>query len=354
MIRLHAETTALQLATRFTHAGGSWSAVEVVTATVTALGFTGRGEGAPAARRGESPASGVAYLDQLARRWSDTPPAVPIPTLDDVRPLLDEMSVSHGFQPAARAALDAALHDLRGQIQGVPVWRLLDVPRLGPPTTWTIWLGEPDDMAIRAGAASAFRRLKVKLGAGDGRDGDRLSAVRDAAPQPLLVDANGGWSFEEAQQLLQVAARMGVICVEQPLPVDDPAGERLAASAPLPLILDEELTKIADLDRCAALGHGVNLKLSKCGGLVDSARIAAAAHSRGLVTMLGCGLESSLGIAAASHLAGLFDHVDLDAHLLLANDPWQGPTLVDGAIDPGNRPGLGVVPRQGSAAATPT
>ena len=81
-------------------------------------------------------------------------------------------------EQAAKCALDAALHDLQGKLLGVPVTRLLGLPRVGPPTSWTVWLGDPDDMARRARrAAERFQRLKLKLGGGDGLDVERVRAV---------------------------------------------------------------------------------------------------------------------------------------------------------------------------------
>ena len=104
-------------------------------------------------------------------------------------------------QYAARAAIDAALHDLCGKLADEPVWRFLGLARLGPPTSWTIGLGTPDEMAEKAAKAHAtgrFRRLKLKLGAGDGRDADRVRAVREVTDVPLQVDVNEAWSLDEA------------------------------------------------------------------------------------------------------------------------------------------------------------
>src|SRR5204863_5883739 len=122
-------------------------------------------------------------------------------------------------EPAARAALDAALHDLAGRMLGVPVWRMLGFRRAGPPTSWTIWLGDPDDMARRAErVAGRFRRLKLKLGGDDGLDVERVRAVRGVTDLPLQVDVNEGWDEVEALESLPQLAELGVECCEQPLP----------------------------------------------------------------------------------------------------------------------------------------
>ena len=101
-------------------------------------------------------------------------------------------------EPAARSALDAALHDLCGKLAGVPLWKLLGLERGGPPTSWTIGLGDPDEMARKAERdAPRFKRLKLKLGGGDGLDVERVRAVRSATELPLQVDVNEAWSLDE-------------------------------------------------------------------------------------------------------------------------------------------------------------
>ena len=129
---------------------------------------------------------------------------------------------------AARAALDGALHDLQGKLLGVPVWKLLGLPRTGPPTSWTVWLGDPDDMARRAEqAAPRFRRLKLKLGGGDGLDVDRVRAVRRVTELPLQVDVNEWWSLDEALDALPQLQELGVEYCEQPLRAGDEGGRTL-------------------------------------------------------------------------------------------------------------------------------
>src|SRR5205807_8586146 len=152
-------------------------------------GVSGFGEAAAIDHYGESAESARAYVEEHAEALGDDPFA-----LDEVLARLPAREF------AARAALDAALHDLQGKLLGQPVWRLLGLRRAGPPTSWTIWLGDPDDMARRAEKAlDRFRRLKLKLGGRDGLDGERVRAVRGVAGDlPLQVDVNEAWSFDEA------------------------------------------------------------------------------------------------------------------------------------------------------------
>jgi L-alanine-DL-glutamate epimerase-like enolase superfamily enzyme len=246
---------------------------------------------------------------------------------------------------AARAAIDAALHDLQGKLVGRPVYQLLGLARLGPPTSWTIWLGDPDDMARRAEkVGDRFRRLKLKLGGLDGLDADRVAAVRAVADVPLQVDVNEAWSIDEALELLPKLGALGVEYCEQPLAAGDPGGARLKAASPIPIYVDEDCHTLADVAACAERAHGINVKLAKSGGIREAVRMVHAARGLGLGCMLGCMVESGLGIAAGAHIASLFDHIDLDGNLLISHDPWPGVEFVDGIQAPADRPGLGVEP----------
>jgi L-alanine-DL-glutamate epimerase-like enolase superfamily enzyme len=222
------------------------------------------------------------------------------------------------------------------------VWRLLGLERTGPPTSWTIWLGDPEDMARRAAKAVDFTRLKLKLGAGDGLDVDRVRAVREVTQAPLQVDVNEAWTFDEASDALPQLAELGVAYCEQPLAAGDPDGPRLKEMSPIPIYVDEDCHRLSDVAACAERAHGINIKLAKSGGIREAMRMAHAAHALGLGVMLGCMVESGLGIAAAAQIASLCNHVDLDGNLLLAEDPWPGVELNDGIQLPSDQPGLGV------------
>jgi len=214
--------------------------------------------------------------------------------------------------------------------------------REGPPTSWTIWLGEPDDMARRATGAVDFTRLKLKLGARDGLDVDRVRAVREVTGAPLQVDVNEAWSFDEALDALPQLAELGVEYCEQPLPAGDPDGPRLKDASPIPIYVDEDCHRLSDVAACAERAHGINIKLAKSGGIREAVRMAHAARALDLGVMLGCMVESGLGIAAAAQIASLCNHVDLDGNLLLADDPWPGVIFTQGVQWPSDQPGLGV------------
>jgi L-alanine-DL-glutamate epimerase-like enolase superfamily enzyme len=204
-------------------------------------------------------------------------------------------------------------------------------------------LDDPDTMARKAEAADPrFRRLKLKLGGGDGLDVDRVRAVRSVTQVPLQVDVNEWWSLDEALESIPQLAELGVEYVEQPLQAGAADAPALRARSPLPIYVDEDLHTLADVAACAERAHGVTIKLAKSGGIREAVRIVHAARALGLGVMLGCMIESGLGIAAGAQLASLCDHVDLDGNLLLAHDPWPGVVFADGVQLPSSAPGLGV------------
>ena len=333
-MELSYRAASLRLAEPFVISRSVSTESEVLHVEVRLDGVSGFGEAAPQDRYGESVESASAFLDEAGDLFGDDPFA-----LEAIGRRLAEVP----GEMAAKAALDAALHDLCGKLANQPVWRLLGLERTGPPTSWTIWLGDPDEMARRAEAVGRrFRRLKLKLGARDGLDVERVRAVRAVTDLPLMVDVNEYWELDEALENVAALAELGVEYVEQPLPAGDPAGARLKAESALPVYVDEDCHTTADVLACAERAHGVNIKLAKSGGIREAVRIAHAARALGLRVMLGCMLESSLGIAAGCQVASLCDYVDLDGNLLLADDPWDGVSFADGVQVPSERPGLGV------------
>jgi L-alanine-DL-glutamate epimerase-like enolase superfamily enzyme len=224
---------------------------------------------------------------------------------------------------------------------------MLGLARRGAPTSYTISLDDPDAMARAAVTAAArFQRLKLKLGGRDGLDLERVRAVRSVTPVALQVDVNEGWDLSEALAALPALERLGVESVEQPLPAGHDGAPELRSSSPIPIYLDEECAGVLDIDACADRGHGINIKLSKVGGIRAALRTIEAARDRGLGVMVGCMIESTLGIAAACQIASLCDHADLDTNLLLARDRWSGVELAEGVQIPADAPGLGVERRR--------
>jgi L-alanine-DL-glutamate epimerase-like enolase superfamily enzyme len=330
-MEMTARIATLELAETFVISRESADTAEVVHVEIRHDGVSGFGEAAPIDRYTESAESALAYVEEHAQVLGDDPFALEV---------IESRLAPRDW--AARSAIDAALHDLQGKLLELPVWRLLGLRPQGPPTSWTIWLGDPDEMARRAAKATNFQRLKLKLGARDGLDVERVRAVRATTELPLQVDVNEYWTLEEALEALPQLAALGVEYCEQPLPAGDPGGARLKAESPIPIYLDEDCHRLGDVAACAERAHGINIKLAKSGGIREAMRMAHAARALGLSVMLGCMLESGLGIAAAAQITSLCDHVDLDGNLLLAQDPWPGVEFRDGVQFPSDEPGLGV------------
>ncbi len=247
---------------------------------------------------------------------------------------------------AALAAFDIALHDLVGQMAGQPLWQLLGLqPSPTPATSFTIAIASVPEMQARVRDAQHYPLLKIKVGTD--RDLEILAGMRAVTYKRLRVDANAAWSVDEAIANIRAIEPYDIEFIEQPIPAGDLAGlRRIREAVSMPIIVDESVATAEDIPALAGAAHGINIKLMKCGGIREARRMIALARSLGLKVMLGCQVESSVAITAAAHLAPLADYADLDGHLLLARDPFEGVTLDAAAhlILP-TRPGLGVLPR---------
>jgi L-Ala-D/L-Glu epimerase len=277
-----------------------------------------------------------------------------IPNLEKNHPLqrqaIEENLRAMQVPSSLLAALDTALHDWLGKRTGLPLWRLwgLERDRI-PVTSVTVGINTPQAVKERVRAwieLMGAQLIKIKLGSPEGIEADRaiVLAIREEVPNVLLtVDANGGWSLEEAIEMCDWLSHMGVEYVEQPLAVGEE--DKLAilqSRSPLPIFVDESCFSSRDIPRLAECVDGINLKLMKTGGLSEAMRSIQTAKACGLKIMFGCYSDSSLANTAMSHLAPLADYLDLDSHLNLIDDPFVGATLEKGRLLPNDLPGLGV------------
>jgi L-alanine-DL-glutamate epimerase-like enolase superfamily enzyme len=252
------------------------------------------------------------------------------------------MAATIGGNGGAKAGLDIALHDLVARGLGIPLHELLGTPTDIPPTDFSIGIDTPTAVAERAARATGFPALKIKVGGPS--DLETLEAVRAVFSGPLRVDANTGWSPGEGERLIPELVRLGVELIEQPFPARQlPQLRWLQERSPIPVVADESAVTIEDLDALVGVVAGINVKLTKCGGVGPALVMMRRARELGFRVMLGCMEETSVGIAAATALAGLAEWVDLDGNLLLARDPFEGLALTDDSRwILGDQPGLGV------------
>ncbi|MBF2073129.1 MAG: dipeptide epimerase [Synechococcales cyanobacterium C42_A2020_086] len=277
------------------------------------------------------------------------------PLLGNLSPLdrqaIDDLCTRQQLISAARAALDLALLDWLGKSVNLPLWRLwgLDRQRIVP-TSVTIGISGPEAAQQRLRDWQQFtevKAVKVKLGspAGIAADQAMLRAVRAVAPADakFSIDANGGWSLSDAITMSHWLAEQGITYIEQPLPPEqDAALLTLYQHSPLPIFVDESCLTSHDIPTLADRVHGINIKLMKSGGLSEALRMVHTAQSCGLQIMFGCYSDSALANTAAAQLAAFADHLDLDSHLNLVDDPFVGASMQAGCLLPNDLPGLGV------------
>jgi L-alanine-DL-glutamate epimerase-like enolase superfamily enzyme len=330
-VSIRTQPLDLRLRHTFRIARGASDVRENLLVELEHEGQVGLGEAAPIRRYGEDRASAAAAVAQMAGRLG-SPAAYAVAARE---------AAVEG-QRSAEAAVDIALHDLAGRRLGVPLYELLGLdPSRTPETSFTIGLDTPEVVVRKVKEAAAYPVLKVKMGSA----GDRevLAAVRDATDRPIRVDANEGWTPEEAVERLEWLAHLGVEFVEQPLPAGRLEDTRaLRRKSPLPFYADESVHRAEDIPRLAGAFDGINVKLMKCGGLGEALKMIAVARAHGLKVMLGCMIESSVAITAAAHLSPLVDTADLDGNLLLEEDPFVGASVVGGRLALPDAPGLGV------------
>lgn len=305
----------------FTIARGSVTEVITVVAEIVDGPFRGRGECRPYPRYGETPEGVKADIERLGAAIADG---------------LDRDALQARLPAgAARNALDCALWDLEAKRAGATAAALAGLPEPGPlVTAYTLSLGDPDAMFAAATAAAARPLLKVKLGAPDGRDPERIAAVRAGAPDAeLIVDANEGWTGAALARNLAACAEARVTLVEQPLPAGDDA--LLAEIArPIPVCADESAHDRAGLPKLVGRYDAINIKLDKTGGLTEALALAEDARDAGLTVMVGCMLASSLAMAPAVLVAQRAAVVDLDGPLLLARDREHGLVFDGSTLHP--------------------
>lgn len=339
MINLDTKPYQLPLKHVFTIARGSTTIRDTLIVSLQANGQTGYGEAtANSYYHATIPElqADIEGVRPLVESFNFTQPDA---LVDSLIPQLAERLPGKEF---ALCALDMALHDLWGKLRGEPLWKLWALnPRDAPASNYTIGIDSIPKMVEKAKEVADWPLLKIKLGTDE--DLDIVRELRRHTDATFRVDANCGWSADQAIDFSHELKELGVEFIEQPLPADDREGaRRVYEASALPIIADESCVLESDVPACEGHFHGINIKLVKCGGLAPGRRMVAEARRLGLKVMAGCMTESTVGISALGQLAPMLDYVDMDGAALLAEDIADGVKVVAGKAQYPDRPGSGI------------
>ncbi|MBA3973512.1 MAG: dipeptide epimerase [Candidatus Solibacter sp.] len=304
-------------------------------------GITGRGEGAGIARYGETAQRGLDLLNANGGWMAERDPWQYVRVMQDV---FTKIEGNYAF----KAAVDIALLDWVSQRAGVPLWKFFGLDRNdAAKTTFSIGIDKAEVIRRKVKEAEPYPILKIKVGLDN--DEEVIAAVRGVTKKPLRVDANEGFKTkEQAVEKINWLESQGAISIEQPMKAGNLEDMNwIRKRVHIPVIADEACLHASDIPRLAPHFDGVNVKVDKCGGLLEARRMIEMARALKMETMIGCMISSSVAITAAAQLAPLVDHADLDGNLLIGNDPYEGVSLLDGKMVLSERPGLGLAERKG-------
>ncbi|MES2417774.1 MAG: dipeptide epimerase [Bacteroidota bacterium] len=298
-------------------------------------GIIGYGEASMVPYMGESYETAHAFLKQVDWKQIQFPFnfAAIIAYLDSVAP----------GQPAIKAAIDIALNDINGKITNKPCYEIYGAnPAQMPLTSFTVGIDTPAVIREKLKDAEAFKVIKVKLG----RDNDKelIETIRSVTHLPLYVDANQGWADrKQAIDMIYWLHSQGVLLIEQPMDKNNLDGNAwLTERSPIPILADEAVQRLKDMDNLKGAYHGINVKLMKSCGMYEGHQMILKAKSFGMKVLIGCMSETSIATLAGASLAPLCDWADLDGPWLTKNNPFDTPQLKDGRYVLSNKPGLGL------------
>ncbi|WP_113651511.1 dipeptide epimerase [Pedobacter namyangjuensis] len=298
-------------------------------------GFDGYGEASMVPYMGESYASASAFLAKVDFSRFKHPF-----NFAEIHKYLDSLESGN---PAVKAAIDIALNDLNGKILNQPCYKIFGSdPEKMPVTSYTVGIDTPAVIREKLKDADAFKVIKVKLG----RDNDKelIKTIRSVTDLPLYVDANQGWTDrKQAIEMCYWLHDQGVLLIEQPMDKNNIDGNAwLTGRSPIPIIADEAVQRIADLDKLRGAYHGINIKLMKSAGMYEAHQMILKARSFGMKILIGCMSETSIATLAGIALAPLCDWADLDGPWLTKNNPFNAPEMKDGKYVLNDLPGLGL------------
>lgn len=334
-MRLTYQSYELELKHPFTIAKFSRTSTPLILLQVEHEGYTGYGEASMVPYMGESPQTAAEFLNKVDISQFRYPF-----DFDAIIAYLD--SIASG-NPAIKAAIDIALHDLEGKLEHRPCWKLLGSdPAKMPVTSYTVGIDTPEVLVEKVKQGDGCKVIKVKLGRGS--DQELINTIRSVTDLPLYVDANQGWTDrEQSLEMCHWLHEQGVQLIEQPFAKTDPNDNAwLTERSPIPIIGDEAVQRFEDVEKANGVYSGINVKLMKSAGMYEAHRMIRQAKELGLKVLIGCMSETSCATLAAAALAPQCDWADLDGPLLISNNPYQMPEFKDGKWVLGNEPGLGI------------
>jgi L-alanine-DL-glutamate epimerase-like enolase superfamily enzyme len=244
--------------------------------------------------------------------------------------------------PFLVSALDMAGWDLHGKMRKKPLYEIFNLdPSKSPLTDYTIGIDSLEKMLEKI-SLHPSPIYKIKVGGGD--DLEKLIQIRKSTDAVIRIDANAGWTLEQAINYLPVLNDLGIELIEQPLAKENFEGIlKLREHTTIPIIADESCVGLNDIEKCKDVFTGINIKLTKCSGITPALEMIKKARSYNLKIMLGCMNESTIGTSALGHLAPLVDYLDADGPLLLKEDIATGITYNNNYIKLSEKPCLGIV-----------
>ena len=295
----------------------------------------GYGEASMVPYMGESHASAQAFLAKVD--WSRF--KFPF-DFAEINHYLDSLEAGN---PAIKAAIDIALNDINGKLQQKPCYEIYGAdPAKMPLTSYTIGIDSPDVIKEKVADAQGFKVLKIKLG----RDNDKelIQTIRSVSSLPLYVDANQGWSDrKQAIEMVYWLHDQGVVLIEQPMDKNNLEGNAwLTQRSPIPILADEAVQRIGDMESLKGAYHGINIKLMKSAGMYEAHQMILKARSFGMKILIGCMSETSIATLAGVALAPLCDWADLDGPWLTKNNPFDAPAMENGKYVLNELSGLGL------------
>jgi L-alanine-DL-glutamate epimerase-like enolase superfamily enzyme len=333
-IKLSYYPFTLELNHPFSISGNTRTTTPSVLVELEYEGLIGYGEASLPPYLKETQKSVQSFLSQI-----DTSSFDNLTDLDSILLKIDNLRPGNN---AAKASMDIALHDLVGKIKQLPVYKMYDISPMEVLTSYTIGIDSTEMLLLKLKEAENFSYLKVKLGTPD--DKRIINTIRTETDKPIFADINQGWkNREEALELTMGLAEDNVLLIEQPFSKSNFRDTAwLTARSPIPVIADEAVHRLSDLDKINNAYSGINIKLMKSTGISEAYKMIICARELNLKIMLGCMTETSCAISAASHLSSLVDWVDLDGNMLINNDKFEGVKALNGKISPNNLPGLGI------------